>query len=151
MRITSVPCTLDVCLDAQPGVKIDFTNGCWDETIAASVDARQLTDQLQYEERLDAYLHTSDDGETIYVAVHVPEQEEPGDAPPVHELAQYLIQGMAPLVTAVANSEMMGSDLTFAINIFKTPALICRAWKENGRDIAAAQKAVARDVFGIGT
>ena len=128
---------------------VEFGPGLYEGTLSARIDGEEVTDQLDYDERFDVHYHMSDDGATFYYAIHVFADGDDEAAPDARALGAALERNSGRWMSEVAQGNMDPEDLTFAMNILSTPAMLRKHWNESGRDIEAAHAAVRSDVFGL--
>ena len=141
-----IPCTRRVIINGK--IKsIDFSKGYYDETYKISSLGQELTDQLEYYDELGVYNHMSDDGEEFYFTVYVFDDGEVEDMPDQKVLMDKMMPSLQGMVMSVATGEKYSDDLKFAMEIFKSPAMMYRTWRDNGKDIEKAQKEILKNIF----
>lgn len=148
MKLTNLPAT-KLALVNDTIQTVDFTEGCYGDTLTATVNGEILTDMLEYDDRLDAYSHASDDGSVYYWVIHIFDDENETDFPTKADLMAAMPDATKEFVTMMADGSLDPADLAFSIHLFSSPAFIYKRWKDNGKDILAAQEAIKRDIFDL--
>ena len=105
-------------------------------------------DYMDYEERLDAYVHASDDGERFYTVIHVlDDQENEPELLSQDELLKKMTKNMVEAIEEFTQGDLPTEDLSFLRNIFKSPAFMYAKWLENDKDVDAAHHDVWLNMF----
>lgn len=111
-------------------------------------NGKVLTDMVEYDERLDVYTHMSDDGSEFYFVMRVLDENEGNSRgiPDKAALQKQALINITPVLTAATQGQIHMDDLSFAVNIFNSPAFMHKAWEDTG-DIDLAHQKIIKDIF----
>lgn len=113
----------------------------------------QLTDSLDYDDRLDAYSHQSDDGERDYTTLHVvclgdgdPASVSLSDA---DEMNRLFLEKTPALVQKMLEGRLENQDFSWTSRVLTSPVLLHALIQKNGGNIDKAQKSFITNVLGL--
>jgi hypothetical protein len=129
--------------------QVDLKKGYYDGTFAIVHNGHEISDNMDYDERLDTYFHMSDDGSQFYTVMRILGHDSPeAHVPPKALVLSHAMEAMKKVLQAVSAGSMHSDDMVFANNVLSSPTFIHAAWTETG-DIPLAQAKILKDIFSI--
>jgi len=131
---------------------LDYKPGCYQHAreFSRPGSARSLGDDLDYDDKFDAYYNMSDDGSQYYSVIRVIGTDLSANVmlPTEKDLLAVATKAMPKIFAAVSSQEMHADDMTFAMNILRNISFVHHAWETHGYDLEVGVHELLKQVFG---